>query len=722
MEHIHDIEIEEKPNLLTIANDNLIILFDKLSGLFSIMDKNNNIKFKDGFIIFKTKSDEISTKSLPVADIDINSSEDKIELAVIYQLENFEIKVVIKTYEHMPYVLLSAELKNKSSKPIVIQNIAFNYKIESEEKLWYFKNGFGSWDLTTPEEIKESHESYWYSALISKNGKGLTFGFTAFKDFIYKFNFSQNNQLTTSAEIITDYILLNKNDSLKTAEIYYHYGNVAQSLHTYAKLVNKMNKIKLLNKIPTGWSSWYYFYTFVSFEDVIRNAELSRKYFGDLFEYIQVDDGYQIAVGDWYPNDRFSQGLDTLVKEINRLGYKAGIWLAPFIAIENSELFKKHQDWFIKDENNKPKKMDYNPLWNSNIYALDLTHPEVVKWLSELFKRLKSYGFDYFKIDFLYHAMSEGDRYNNKIPRGTAFQKALEIIRDAVGNSLILGCGAPLGTSLGYVDAMRIGEDVAPTWLLDWGGGIYHPALNTIYRNHLNGTWWLNDPDCVLIRQDDSDLSDDEIIFWLTVVSISGGLILDSDNLPEVNNERIELLRKILPPKKTYAIPVITQNKHPEIFYYKSGSARNITIVSLLNFDDKAKEISIKFDQINVTNKVHVSSFWDMSYLGIFNDNISVKLSPHSAKILVLKQVTDRPDVILSNGHFAQEDTLNVCWNEYSKILDFHDTQSSNFIIAIPKSFRLYIKHESIREINTHYIIKINKHDLDKKILKFIEE
>lgn len=64
---------------------------------------------------------------------------------------------------------------------------------------------------------------------------------------------------------------------------------------------------------PIGWCSWYYCFEKVTLQDVIENADWFKAHRTDGFErvkVIQLDDGYQAALGDWLvPNDKFPGGL-----------------------------------------------------------------------------------------------------------------------------------------------------------------------------------------------------------------------------------------------------------------------------------------------------------------------------------------------------------------------------------------------------------------------------
>ena len=72
----------------------------------------------------------------------------------------------------------------------------------------------------------------------------------------------------------------------------------------------------------------------------------------------------------------------------------------------------------------------------------------------------------------------------------------------------------------GVVDAMRIGADVTPSWTSLLGRTVgrnrhglatFHALLNTLTRSVLDGAWFLNDPDCLMVRDTDTKLTEDEV-------------------------------------------------------------------------------------------------------------------------------------------------------------------------------------------------------------------
>jgi alpha-galactosidase len=129
-----------------------------------------------------------------------------------------------------------------------------------------------------------------------------------------------------------------------------------------------------------------------------------------------------------------------------------------------------------------------------------------------------------------------------------AYREGLAVIRDAVGTSFILGCGAPLLPSIGLVDGMRVGEDTAPFWdskkaPLDGVNALY-ALRNPILRSFMNKKWWLNDPDCLLLRRREIDLSDGEKELYARTAGALDTMLIESDDLELVDEWGRRLLEE----------------------------------------------------------------------------------------------------------------------------------------------------------------------------------
>lgn len=151
------------------------------------------------------------------------------------------------------------------------------------------------------------------------------------------------------------------------------------------------------------WCSWYSFYTRIGEDLLLRVLDEVAAF---SFEVFQIDDGWQRALGDWEPNDRFPRGMAFLAERIRERGLRAGLWFAPFLVTADSPLFQKRPDWVLRDGEGRPVRAGFN--WGRPLYALDAGNEEVVEWAADLVRKALAWGYDYLKLDFLYAAALPG--------------------------------------------------------------------------------------------------------------------------------------------------------------------------------------------------------------------------------------------------------------------------------------------------------------------------
>ncbi|MFC6659486.1 hypothetical protein [Deinococcus multiflagellatus] len=193
--------------------------------------------------------------------------------------------------------------------------------------------------------------------------------------------------------------------------------------------------------------------------------------------------------------------------------------------------------------------------WGGPYFALDTTHPEVLAWLRELAATARGWGYTYLKLDFLYGAALPGVRHDPEVGRAQAYRMGLQALRDGAGpDAFLLGCGAPLAQSIGLVDAMRTGPDVAPfwdeesrrVWLGDATGPSARNALHTALSRWYQHPWYQPDPDVAICRRELSLLGHDEREAVAGMLDVIGGLRASSDPIELLDDAGLALLRRCL--------------------------------------------------------------------------------------------------------------------------------------------------------------------------------
>ncbi|MFI6078827.1 glycoside hydrolase family 36 protein [Actinoplanes sp. NPDC051343] len=200
------------------------------------------------------------------------------------------------------------------------------------------------------------------------------------------------------------------------------------------------------------WCSWYAYYETVTETQLAKDiADLS----GLPFDVVQIDDGWEMMVGDWTPNPKFPSGMRALATRISDAGFRPGLWLAPFIALPGSSLATSHPSMLMRNSAGSPVIAGYN--WGGPYYALDMSSPDCRSHVAALISTIvHDWGFRYLKLDFI-NAAALGSE--------TTYRSALELVRSVAGDDVyLLGSGALLLPSLGLLDGIRSGPDVAPMW------------------------------------------------------------------------------------------------------------------------------------------------------------------------------------------------------------------------------------------------------------------
>jgi alpha-galactosidase len=335
----------------------------------------------------------------------------------------------------------------------------------------------------------------------------------------------------------------------------------------------------------SGWTSWYNYYEAISEEIILSNLEaMHQENYG--LDVFQIDDGYETAVGDWLSVDehKFPNGMNVLADKIHEKGYKAGIWLAPFVCETDSDIYLKHPSWLIRDQQGNPVKAGNN--W-SHFYGLDIYNEEVRQYLREVFDTvLNEWNYDMVKLDFLY-AISIIP-YGNR-SRGQIMTDGMNFLRKLVGDKIILGCGVPLGPSFGKVDYCRIGCDVGLDWNDKWfmqklhreRVSTYNAIKNSIYRRQLDGRAFINDPDVFLLRDNNIQLSDNEKELLTAVNDVFGNLIFTSDDVGEYNTTQAALCQSVLKAKVHEEIQVQEYEKDVLIVEYLEDMKEKKMILNL---------------------------------------------------------------------------------------------------------------------------------------------
>lgn len=153
---------------------------------------------------------------------------------------------------------------------------------------------------------------------------------------------------------------------------------------------------------------------FMDFDDkkLVEIARASKKLGADL---LVMDDGWfgkrdddNSGLGDWFVNEnKIKCGLNELVRQVNDLDMKFGIWFEPEMVSEDSDLYRTHPEWVMQIPGRAAVR-------SRNQLALDMSRKDVQDYLIETVNKvLDSANIYYMKWDI---NRSITDIWSNNLP------------------------------------------------------------------------------------------------------------------------------------------------------------------------------------------------------------------------------------------------------------------------------------------------------------------
>jgi alpha-galactosidase len=460
---------------------------------------------------------------------------------------------------------------------------------------------------------------YGLLTLTPPSGDAHVWGFTSCARFSGRFEIAGS---TVRAVVVGEGLPLQPGESWPLEEVMVASGpdRAALLADVAARLATNHPPLRAARP-PTGWCSWYCFGPNVTAQQVLDNLDAIARDMPAL-KYIQIDDGYQRAMGDWLETGAaFGGSVRTVLAEIRKRGFEPAIWVAPFVAEAESEVFQRHQDWFIAGDDGAPLRSDrvtFGGWRRGPWYALDGTHPEAQAHLERVFATMRrDWGCTYFKLDAnVWGAMHGGRFHDRRATRIEAYRRGMAAIARGAGDGFLLGCNHPIWPSVGLIHGSRSSNDIKRSW-----DRLMTTARQNLSRNWQNGRLWWNDPDAVVLA---ADLSDAECQFHATAIYATGGMVLSGDDLTTLAAARAAMLRKLLPPTGVAATFDDAGLRVGRI------ALADAEMICLFNWDDAASAIDLQLhDPVR-----GVSDFWTGASVTHQDGRITLTLPPRSARLL----------------------------------------------------------------------------------------
>ncbi len=525
----------------------------------------------------------------------------------------------------------------------------------------FFANGNHSWDASVFHQVEECPTeqtfcSYAMTQILSRDAQDiLMLGFDRHDRFQQSFVYTPGQE-NYSLLAETNWDRKQTKDAFCKSETLFIWqaDGVEAGLREWARLVARScpTPPKLYPKRITGWCSWYNYYAMINEEVILENLEVVRltleKNNLNLNVFL-VDDGFTPEMGDWLlTKPQFPNGMKPIITKIRQAGFIPGLWIAPFLVGNRSELSKQHPDWLVGDkQTGKPyvcMRFYGEFRWHKQseeYHILDVTRPEAAAWLTHVIHTwCFDWGVRYLKADFLHLAMDHGpDRiqtHQDGLTRVEFWRKGIGLIREAAGSETVLaGCGVPLWAGVGLFDSVRIGNDMGVYWL---ESGNYRSPLSAIpNRNFLSGILYQTDPDCVLLRSEFHNLTDAETDALVTLAGLTGGVLMTSDKLDEIPDERLELFKRLADLENASCdFPLLGKGQDDVIVQIRRNPQHEeVEHLFVLNLLLETHQIQLSAPQLGVEKLPNLLDVKTGIKVESENGYYQIPLNPHEGKWLI---------------------------------------------------------------------------------------
>ena len=397
---------------------------DFRSPMLSIRDKDGAFGCDLRYAGYEIKKGKYGLTGLPAVYSD--SEEDDAETLIIRTKNDrtgLEVKLIYGVLPHLDIITRSAVTTNKGKHRVTVEK----FQTACLDFL------YGDYDLIdfygrhTMERHMERHElihgahvigsrrgysSHEYNpfVIIADHSTTEDFGRCWAMQFVYSGGFKAEAEVDQYKQTRVQMGLsdekfsypLDPGQALTAPEVIMSYtgSGLTKLTHNLHKCINRhicRGKYKDAAR-PVVFNSWEASFFDFSGESLIRLAEEAKELGADM---LVVDDGWfgdrnddLRALGDWTANEKkLGMPLSELIKRVNKIGLKFGIWFEPEMISEDSDLFRKHPDWAMAIPGDKPVR-------GRNQLVLDFSRKEIVDYIYDAMVKILDQGnIEYVKWD-----------------------------------------------------------------------------------------------------------------------------------------------------------------------------------------------------------------------------------------------------------------------------------------------------------------------------------
>lgn len=423
---------------------------------------------------------------------------------------------------------------------------------------------------------------------------------------------------------------------------------------------------------PTGWLSWNTYFDQAGSKENLDEARFAAKWFRpfgmeiwnieswqDNSDRLPVSKFHNMNLETYAP--QFPEGMKWLADEIRKLGFKPGLWMAPY-GTGNEAFYRAHKGWFLHDAEGRPIRS-----WNGR-FTLDPTVPEALDHLTRIFDTAShDWGYEFFKIDgmsgrgpgYCAHLYERPDvRARFRDPGcPNPFERTVAAFRKGIGDDRIfLACqGHFTGAEAAYADASRTGADIVhPNEPVKWAN-ILLQARCTVNQIFAHGIVFWSDPDCMLVSQ--GALAREQAQVEATVVALPGQQTFAGDKLAELAPDRVRLIQQALPVCDTRPAKLYPQFGHLPVWdLHVARPFGDWHVVALFNWGDAEARVGVDWDELGepADRRFLGWEFWGGAFLGAQTGRLELSVPARGVRLVSLRPDRGRPQVLTTDRHLTQ--------------------------------------------------------------------
>jgi alpha-galactosidase len=321
-------------------------------------------------------------------------------------------------------------------------------------------------------------------------------------------------------------------------------------LLAYGDAIRRLHHARVSSETPIGWWSWTVYYGAINEGEVLANGDWQADHLKSLgYKYFQIDEGYQYARGEFATANaaQFPDGLRFVGHHLTGEGLTFGLWTAPFEVTKRAWVYEHHKDWLVHNAKGEP--IPIGVVWGQKsdvLYALDTTHPQAQAYMRDTYRTLvREWGVRFVKLDFMDTSAIEGYHYRPNTTALEAQRIGLQVIRDAVGDEVILDKdGSPMLNPVGLVDTGRISADTGHSF-----ERTRNAASGIAARFYMHRNFFVDDPDAFNVTathlmeraNEKSSISEGAAEASIALSAVSGGMYEIGDDMLVLGSEKDRL-------------------------------------------------------------------------------------------------------------------------------------------------------------------------------------